>query len=130
MSASLLSAASLATLASARHRHRSTRRAPRTVAAASGGHADDSPMETESFTAPMLTNVRARVTGFDTTMSVSKLPTEDALVNERKPSEGDLVSVVFSAQTQDGELLQSMEDMEEPITFEVGGLYNSNPVGP
>jgi hypothetical protein len=27
---------------------------------------------------------------------------------------------VFSAQTEDGELLQSMEDMEDPITFEIG----------
>ena len=30
----------------------------------------------------------------------------------RKPVDGDLVSIKFSAQTEEGELLQSMEDME------------------
>lgn len=89
----------------------------KTIVVASAGREHG---EAETFTAPMLQNVRQKVKGFETTMAVSKLPTEDTLVNERKPMAGDLVSVVFSAQTEDGELLQSMEDMEEPITFEVG----------
>ena len=57
-------------------------------------------------------------------MAVSKLPgddEDDAVESQRKPVLGDLVSVLFSAQTEEGELLQSMDDMEEPITFEVGG---------
>lgn len=78
------------------------------------------PGDAETFTAPMLQNVRQKVKGFETTMAVTKLPADDTPANERKPMAGDLVSVVFSAQTEDGELLQSMEDMEEPITFEVG----------
>lgn len=72
------------------------------------------------FTASMLQNVRQKVKGFETTMAVSKLPTDEDKESERKPVAGDLVSILFSAQTEDGELLQSMEDMEEPITFEVG----------
>ena len=48
-------------------------------------------------------------------MAESKLPTEEELANGRKPKAGDLVSIVFSAQTEEGELLQAMDDMEEPI---------------
>ena len=68
----------------------------------------------------MLQNVRQKVKGFTTTMAVSKLPTEDDAADGRMPEERDLVSIVFSAQTEDGELLQSMEDMEDPLTFEIG----------
>ena len=76
---------------------------------------------TETFTAPMLQNVRQKVSGFETTMAVSKLPPDPALADGRTPVDGDLVSIVFSAQTEEGEVLQTMDDMEEPITFEVGG---------
>mmetsp|Transcript_6358 Transcript_6358/g.16181 ORF Transcript_6358/g.16181 Transcript_6358/m.16181 type:complete len:268 (-) Transcript_6358:201-1004(-) len=98
------------------------------VAAAAGsggeGKGNESPQhgsEAETFQANMLQNVRAKVQGFSTTMAVSKLPTEESLLGARKPASGDLVSIVFSAQTEEGELLQAMEDMEEPLTFEVGG---------
>ena len=50
-----------------------------------------------------------------------RLPPDPALADGRTPVDGDLVSIVFSAQTEEGEVLQTMDDMEEPITFEVGG---------
>ena len=76
---------------------------------------------TERFTASMLQNVRQKVTGFETEMAISKLPTEETKASERRPTKGDLVSILFSAQTEEGEILQGMEDMEEALTFEVGG---------
>ena len=97
----------------------STRRPATRVVCASATPDDDS--STETFTAPMLQNVRQKVSGFETTMAVSKLPSDEEKSDERKPKAKDLVSILFSAQTEDGEVLQGMEDMEEPLTFEVGG---------
>ena len=82
---------------------------------------DDQYSETETFIAPMLQNVRQKVSGFETTMAISKLPAEEERADMRKPKIGDLVSILFSAQTDEGEVLQGMEDMEEALTFEVGG---------
>ena len=96
------------------------RAAARRVVRASSEDAGDDTLP-DVFTASMLQNVRQKVSGFETTMAVSKLPTEETLADGRKPTAGDLASIVFSAQTEDGELLQAMDDMEEPITFEVGG---------
>ena len=61
----------------------------RVVTASSEGGEDKLP---EVFTASMLQNVRQKVKGFETTMAVSKLPTEEELANGRKPKAGDLVS--------------------------------------
>ena len=94
-----------------------TARASTRVSASS----DSEDPTTERFTASMLQNVRQKVTGFETEMAISKLPTEETKASERKPTKGDLVSILFSAQTEEGEILQGMEDMEEALTFEVGG---------
>ena len=120
MSAAALSSRSLAprALNPRAVRRGDTARPVRVVTASSEGGEDKLP---EVFTASMLQNVRQKVKGFETTMAVSKLPTEEELANGRKPKAGDLVSIVFSAQAEEGELLQAMDDMEEPITFEVGG---------
>ena len=100
---------------------RAPRRVPRRAAFAVRASTDDTD-DVETFTAPMLQNVRQKVSGFETTMAVSKLPADDETgESSRTPAKGDLVSIVFSAQTEDGELLQTMDDMEEPLTFEVGG---------
>lgn len=120
MSASLLQTSLPATVTVHSHRWRAVRLRGVAAAAASASASSSSDDGAEAFTAPMLQNVRQKVKGFETTMAVSKLPTDEDVEDERKPMAGDLVSIVFSAQTEEGELLQSMEDMEEPITFEVG----------
>ena len=99
---------------------RPTSRSPRTFTRVSASSDSEDPT-TERFTASMLQNVRQKVTGFETEMAISKLPTEEEKASKRKPKQGDLVSILFSAQTEDGEILQGMEDMEEALTFEVGG---------
>uniref|UniRef100_A0A7S0SGF2 peptidylprolyl isomerase n=1 Tax=Mantoniella antarctica TaxID=81844 RepID=A0A7S0SGF2_9CHLO len=121
MSAAILhssAAAALRPTVSSRRR-RSARRIniAATAGEVGGGSADG---VSETFSAPMLQNVRQKVKGFETTMAVSKLPAGEELQDARRPVAGDLVSIVFSAQTEEGELLQAMDDMEEPLTFEVG----------
>ena len=113
----VVSSVSAATAAFRRPKHTHARRVSRSVVPAAAAPDDD----TVTFTAPMLQNVRQKVSGFETTMAVSKLPRDDKSDTRRTPAAGDLVSILFSAQTADGELLQGMEDMEEPLTFEVGG---------
>ena len=100
--------------------HRAPSRAAR-VSTRVSASSDPEEAPTERFTASMLQNVRQKVTGFETEMAISKLPTEETKASERKPTKGDLVSILFSAQTEEGEILQGMEDMEEALTFEVGG---------
>ena len=91
---------------------------PVRVVTASSEGGEDKPRR--SSPRPCSRTFAKRSRGLRPPPAVSKLPTEEELANGRKPKAGDLVSIVFSAQTEEG-LLQAMDDMEEPITLEVGG---------
>ena len=99
---------------------RAPRRVPRRAAFAVRASADDAD-DVETFTAPMLQNVRQKVSGFETTMAVSKLPASDSSarrvalylsIGKRCPS-GSFTSAQSAWYTRSGVTEEADEETED-----------------